>query len=285
MSEESKRKLDVASLFPSKGDPRRPPEWYGRALFYAVIAVYLGWFVFTSYGKITYIVFDIVIALFLALAVEPLVIRLIRHGWKRGVASVTCLAGLLVIVIVLMALFGNMFVQQMISMVKGLPDLYNQFAAFVDAKTHFKLPEMNDLGGEIMKNIKGSWVTDFAGQAVSTTMGVLGQILNLTTALMVAFYISIAGPKLRRSVCQWIAPRSQRRFLMVCNRGAGSDFRVPVLAFHPRRDQCGLHVGVPDDHQGAVLAASGFVLRHCLAVRPDSWNLYRWRIAGAVRLG
>ena len=150
MSEESKRKLDVASLFPSKGDPRRPPEWYGRALFYAVIAVYLGWFVFTSYGKITYIVFDIVIALFLALAVEPLVIRLIRHGWKRGVASVTCLAGLLVIVIVLMALFGNMFVQQMISMVKGLPDLYNQFAAFVDAKTHFKLPEMNDLGGEIM---------------------------------------------------------------------------------------------------------------------------------------
>ena len=215
MSEESKRKLDVASLFPSKGDPRRPPEWYGRALFYAVIAVYLGWFVFTSYGKITYIVFDIVIALFLALAVEPLVIRLIRHGWKRGVASVTCLAGLLVIVIVLMALFGNMFVQQMISMVKGLPDLYNQFAAFVDAKTHFKLPEMNDLGGEIMKNIKGSWVTDFAGQAVSTTMGVLGQILNLTTALMVAFYISIAGPKLRRSVCQWIAPRSQRRFLMV----------------------------------------------------------------------
>ena len=261
MSEESKRKLDVASLFPSKGDPRRPPEWYGRALFYAVIAVYLGWFVFTSYGKITYIVFDIVIALFLALAVEPLVIRLIRHGWKRGVASVTCLAGLLVIVIVLMALFGNMFVQQMISMVKGLPDLYNQFAAFVDAKTHFKLPEMNDLGGEIMKNIKGSWVTDFAGQAVSTTMGVLGQILNLTTALMVAFYISIAGPKLRRSVCQWIAPRSQRR------------------------DQCGLHVGVPDDHQGAVLAASGFVLRHCLAVRPDSWNLYRWRIAGAVRLG
>ncbi len=119
MREESKQKLDVASLFPSKGDPRRPPEWYGRALFYAVIAVYLGWFVFTSYGKITYIVFDIVIALFLALAVEPLVIRLIKHGWKRGVASVTCLTSLLVIVIVLMALFGNVALHDFHGMVGG----------------------------------------------------------------------------------------------------------------------------------------------------------------------
>lgn len=142
-SANNQKKLDVNSLFPSKGDPRRPPEWYGRALFYAVIAVYLGWFAFTSWGKITYIVFDIIIALFLALAVEPLVIRLIKHGWKRAVASVTCLVGLLVIVVVLLGLFGNMFVQQLISMVKGLPDLYNQFAALIAEKTQFKLPEMN----------------------------------------------------------------------------------------------------------------------------------------------
>lgn len=205
-SANNQKKLDVNSLFPSKGDPRRPPEWYGRALFYAVIAVYLGWFAFTSWGKITYIVFDIIIALFLALAVEPLVIRLIKHGWKRAVASVTCLVGLLVIVVVLLGLFGNMFVQQLISMVRGLPDLYNQFAALIAEKTQFRLPEMNDLGGEIMKNVKGSWVTDFAGQAVSTTMGVLGQILNFTTAIMVAFYISIAGPA-RAAACASGLPR------------------------------------------------------------------------------
>ena len=74
---DTKRKLDVASLFPAKGDPRRPPEWYGRTLLYTAIAVFLAWFAFSSWFKITYIVFDIVIALFLALAVEPLIIRLI----------------------------------------------------------------------------------------------------------------------------------------------------------------------------------------------------------------
>lgn len=211
---DAKRKLDVASLFPAKGDPRRPPEWYGRALLYTAIAVFLAWFAYSSWFKITYIVFDVVIALFLALAVEPLIIRLIKHGWKRGVAAVTCLIGLIVIVITLLALFGNMFVQQMISMVKGFPDLYNQLASFVSEKTDFKIPEMNDLGGEIIKNIRGNWVTDFAGQAFSTTLGVFSNLLNFITALMVAFYIAIAGPRLRRSLCKWIAPSSQRRFLM-----------------------------------------------------------------------
>lgn len=214
MSEHEKQKLDLASIFPSKGDARRPPEWYGRALFYAVIAVYLGWFAFSSWGKISYIILDIVIALFLSLSVEPLVLKLIRHGWKRGVASVVCLVGLIVIILTLMGLFGNMFVQQMISMVKGLPDLYNQLAQVIMEHTRIKIPEMNDLGGEILKGLKTSSVTDFAGQALSTTMGVLARVLDLTTALMVAFYISIAGPRLRRSVCKWMSPHSQRKFLL-----------------------------------------------------------------------
>ncbi|MGO5044148.1 AI-2E family transporter [Bifidobacterium animalis] len=214
MSEPEDKKIDLASLFPSKGDPRRPPEWYGRALMYAVIAVFVGIFVYTSWFKITFIVFDVVIALFLALSVEPLVLRLIRHGWKRGAASVTCLVALIVIIITLFALFGNMFVQQMISMVKGLPALYDQLADYVNAHANFKMPQMTDLGGELMKNVQSSWVTNFAGQALTTTVGVFGGLLNLTTALMVAFYISIAGPRLRRSVCQWLSPRTQRKFLM-----------------------------------------------------------------------
>lgn len=207
-------KIDLASIFPSKGDPRRPPEWYSRALLYLVIAVYIGWFCFSSWGKISYIVLDVVIALFLALAVEPLIIKLIKHGWKRGAAAVACLSGLIIIIVALLALFGNMFVQQMMSMLKGIPDLYNQLVESLQEYAHVQLPQMSDLGSEVMKNVKSSWVTDVAGQAVSTTVGVLGNLLNLVTAIMVAFYIAIAGPRLRRSLCQWLAPRAQRKFLL-----------------------------------------------------------------------
>lgn len=211
---ENGSKLDLASIFPAKGDPRRPPEWYSRALLYTAIAVFLAWFAYTSWAKISYIVLDIVIALFLSLAVEPVVEMLIRHGWRRGVAAVVSLVTLLLIIVVLLALFGNMFITQLVSMVSGLPSLYNDLVANVQQYFHFQLPQMNDLGTEILKNIKTSWITDFAGQAVNTTVSIVTSFIDILTALMVAFYISTAGPKLRRAICQWLAPHTQRKFLL-----------------------------------------------------------------------
>ena len=89
-------------------------------------------FCWRSWGDISYLVLDIIISLFLALAVEPLVVALVAHGWKRGVASAVSLVGVAVVVGVLLTLFGNMFVQQMIAMVRGLPAMYEQIREFVD---------------------------------------------------------------------------------------------------------------------------------------------------------
>ena len=45
--------------------------------------------------------------------------------------------------------------------------------------------------------------------------GFFSFLLNLMTVIMTTFYISAAGPKLRRAACQWMAPSAQRRFLFV----------------------------------------------------------------------
>lgn len=157
-------------------------------------------------GRHLYLVLDIIISLFLALAVEPLVVALVAHGWKRGVASAVSLVGVAVVVGVLLTLFGNMFVQQMIAMVRGLPAMYEQIREFVDQYATFKMPEISNLGMEIFNNIQTSWVTDFAGTAMSTVGGLFSFLLNLMTVVMTTYYISAAGPKLRRSFCQWLAP-------------------------------------------------------------------------------
>ena len=214
MSETDDQKLDLASVFPAKGDSRRPPDWWGRALLYTVIAVFAAIFVWTSWGKISTIVLDVVISIFIALAVEPLVVSMVRHGWKRGLASAVSLIGLAVIVMALLTLFGNMFVQQLISMVKGLPSIYTEIVDAVKQYTSFDMPKIENLGMEIFKNVQTSWITDFAGQALTTTMGVFSFLLNLLTVLMVTYYISAAGPKMRRSLCQWLGPNTQRRFLL-----------------------------------------------------------------------
>ncbi|OZG64469.1 AI-2E family transporter [Bifidobacterium hapali] len=214
MTKQDDQRIDFASVFPAKGDSRRPPDWWGRGLLYAAIAVFLAYFVWNSWGKIDYIVLDLVISVFVALAIEPMVLIMIRHGWNRSVASAISLVGLAVIIIALFSLFGSMFVQQMISMVTGLPALYDQIRDAVGQYTTFRLPEIDSLGGEIIKNIQTSWITNFAGQAINTTVGLFSALLNIMTVVMVTYYISAAGPKMRRSLCQWLGDSQQRRFLL-----------------------------------------------------------------------
>ena len=214
MTQQDDQRIDFGSVFPAKGDPRRPPEWWGRGLLYTAIAVFLSYFVWNSWGRIDGIVLDVVISLFIALAIEPMVVALVRHGWKRGAAAAVSLVTLAVVIGALFTLFGSMFVQQMISMLKGMPALYEQIREAVDQYTTFRLPEIDDLGIEIFNSIQTSWVTDFAGQALSTTVGAFGALIDMLTVVMVTYYLSAAGPKLRRSLCQWMGQTQQRRFLL-----------------------------------------------------------------------
>ena len=182
--EQKQEQFDFASVFPSKGDPRRPPEWYTRALLYAVITVFLAIVVWNSLGKLEYLAVDLVISVFIALAVEPLVLMLVKHGWKRGAASGITLVGLAVAIIVLLAMFGNMFVQQMIGLVKGLPSMYEQISDWVSSRTSFKLPAISNLGTEIFNNIQTSWLTNFASQAAETLGSVGGLLLDVMTIVL-----------------------------------------------------------------------------------------------------
>lgn len=206
---------DLGTLFPAKGDERRPPEWFGRALLYIAMAIVLFSYCWRSWGSVAYLIYDILIALFLALAIEPMVKALVSHGWKRGVAALLSFTVVIVAACVLLLLFGNMFIQQVIALFSGLPDMYEQTRQFIMQRFSFVLPEIDNLGPEILKNIQSSWVSDFAGQALHTVSGVSAAFIDVTTVIMVTFYISAAGPKLRRSVCQWFAPSAQRRILTV----------------------------------------------------------------------
>ena len=185
MSETDDQKLDIwRRCSPPEGDSRRPPDWWGRALLYTVIAVFAAIFVWTSWGKISTIVLDVVISIFIALAVEPLVVSMVRHGWKRGLASAVSLIGLAVIVMALLTLFGNMFVQQLIAMVKRpAVDLYTADRATAVKSVHESFDTAGDQTAsacEILKNVQTSWVTDFAGHGPDHRVsGLFTFLLNL----------------------------------------------------------------------------------------------------------
>lgn len=281
----SEQRWDLGTLFPAKGDSRKPPEWLGRALLYIAIAIVVFTFCWRSWGKIEYLVIDIIVSLFIALAVEPVVVPLVKHGWKRSFASLFSLLMLAVILGVLFTLFGNLFVQQVIALVNGLPDLYEQMCQFVSQYANFQLPEINNLGNEILKNIQTSWVTDFAGTALNTVSGLFSFLINLMTVIMTTYYISAAGPKLRRAACQWMAPGGSAPIPVRMDGEPEPDLVIPVLPCHSRIAERVLHRNLSDVAARTLLATVGAVLRYGFAVHSYAGHVYRRRIAGAVRVG
>lgn len=121
--------FDIASIIPEKGDPRRPPAWLSRAILYVCIGIILLAFCWNLWPKISWIATDIAICLFIALAMEPIIAKLVNHGLKRTIASMITWGCVLTIVAALIYLFGAMFIDQ-------LQDFLNPFLELMNPCVH-----------------------------------------------------------------------------------------------------------------------------------------------------
>jgi predicted PurR-regulated permease PerM len=213
--EETEKRYDIGKVFPGKGDSRRPPEWLGRAMIMAVVVVFAALFVWDKWSSVSWIALDLVICMFIALAMEPAILFLVRHGWKRGGAAALVWVLVLAALVGLFSLFGSLFVTQIVGLVQSAPDLYDNLASYIASNTPWQLPDLNDLGTTIASSIQTSWITDFAGQAVSTTSAIGGFLLQVMTIVLVTYYIAASGPTMRKAICSLLPPENQRKFLVV----------------------------------------------------------------------
>lgn len=206
---------DLGSLIPGKGDPRRPPEWLPRALVMAGAAVFVFIFIWNSWSKVSWIVVDLIICVFLSLAMEPMVQWFIRHGWKRGPAAAASWIIVLLVSGGLVWMFGQMFVMQVSGLVDNAPRLYEGLARFVDSHTSYRMPRIADLGPLFMRNLQSSWFANFAGTALSSMESAATFVISLLLVLFVTYYVMASGPAMRRVMCSWLRPEKQKRFLVV----------------------------------------------------------------------
>ena len=206
---------DLGSLIPGKGDPRRPPEWLSRALVMTGIAVFVFLFIWNSWSKVSWIIVDLIICVFLSLAMEPMVQWFIRHGWKRSVAAGASWIIVLLVSGALVWMFGQMFVTQVSGLVDNAPRLYEGLAQFVDSHTSYRMPRIADLGTLLMRNLQSSWFTNFAGTALSSMESAATFVMSLLLVLFLTYYMMASGPAMRRVMCSWLKPEKQKRFLVV----------------------------------------------------------------------
>ncbi|MCC2321062.1 AI-2E family transporter [Cellulomonas xiejunii] len=194
---------------PLQHDARRPPRWWGKALAMAVLAVFVGIFAWGALGALQGLLVNLLIAFFIALALEPIVVWLVRHGWKRGGAAAAALLGGLAVTIVVFALFGNLFVQQLVQLVGYVPDLYTSAEEAIESRFGVDVPAVD----ELVRQGAEEWGGEVASGALLVGTTILGAVFAALTILLVTYYLLAAGPRFRASICRWLTPGRQQEVL------------------------------------------------------------------------
>jgi predicted PurR-regulated permease PerM len=190
-------------------DSARPPRWIPRVLVMGAVAVFVAAWVWQALGQLTTLFVYLLIALFVALALEPVVIWLVSHGWRRGAAAATAFFGSVVVAVGVLAMFGNLFVQQLVQLVGTLPELYVAASERVEAAFDVELPASDDL----LARLVAEYGTDVASGTLALGATVVGFVFAALTIGLVTYYLMAAGPQFRAAVCRWLRPDRQTEVL------------------------------------------------------------------------
>lgn len=193
---------------PGARDSRVPPRWLPRALVMAVVAVFAGILVWRAASMLGTVLTIVIISWFVALAMEPMILWLVRHGVKRTLATGITMLGSLVLGIGVLTLLGGLFVNQLVDLVQSIPGYYADLRAFADDRFDVALPATD----ELLSNA-GDYVGDIAPGVIGVGTSIAGGVFTATAVLLVVYYMASAGPKFRAAVCRYLAPHRQREVL------------------------------------------------------------------------
>lgn len=223
-----KAAFDVADILPVVGDPRRPPLWLSRGLLQAAVAVTITAIVWKCWPGVSWIFVDCVAALFIALAIEPVVRRFEAMGLNRRMATLLVMLGLAILVGAFIALFGGMLVSQVADLLASLPSAYESLREWVNS-----LPTVTGNGGlqipslgEAVKRATEKATVDggqaavgllgpIAGATARTASSLASGLLSLMIVVITAYYASAYDVEARRAISRFIRPAGQKRFQTV----------------------------------------------------------------------
>jgi predicted PurR-regulated permease PerM len=208
-------KLSIGTIFPAKNDPRHPPQWFLRALVWVTIAVYAAIFVYNAFFMLADVIAVVIISFFLSLALEPVVDFLNNRGMPRSVATLICIFSLFSAVVAAIIFFGNIFVSQILNLVRSVPDLYKSFAVWLDDQLNMQIPEAPEAAKQFAQQYGETFGGQFFGTALSTAVGVLTAVLNVLTIMLVMYYLCSKGNEFRASLASWFPPEYQKRLIRV----------------------------------------------------------------------
>ncbi len=195
-------------------DPEHLPRWVWKAVavFWggALLALALR-SVWASLHSLTML---LLVALFLALAIEPGTNALAKRGWRRGTATFAILLTVVVVVLVFVGAIATLVGQQVADLAGNTERYVTRTVNFVNDVfgAHLKPNKIIDSiqrpNGPVQRFIKSQ-----QGKVVDLSVTALTFIVELFSVMLFTFYLVADGPKLRRSICSRLPASRQRRVL------------------------------------------------------------------------
>ncbi|GAA3295129.1 AI-2E family transporter [Streptomyces cinereospinus] len=191
----------------------RMPRWLPRAMVLALALVAVFQLGSWAFHQLTGLLINILIAFFLALAIEPAVSWMASRGMRRGLGTGLVFLAVMVASAGFVTLLGSMLAGQIITMVESFPEYLDSVINWIN--THFKteLRRVDVQEGVLRSDWLRTYVRNSATGVLDVSAQVLGGLFQLLTITLFAFYFAADGPRLRRGLCSVLPPARQAEVL------------------------------------------------------------------------
>ncbi|WP_078067028.1 AI-2E family transporter [Streptomyces jeddahensis] len=189
------------------------PRWLPRAMVLALALVACFQLGTWAFHQLTGLLINILIAFFLALAVEPAVSWMAGHGMRRGAATGLVFLAVLIASAGFVTLLGSMLAGQIVSMVEEFPKYLDSVINWINSSFNTDLSRVEIQNNLVHSDWLQKYVQNGASGVLDVSAQVLGGLFQLLTILLFSFYFAADGPRLRRALCSVLPPAKQAEVL------------------------------------------------------------------------
>ncbi|HEX4818219.1 MAG TPA: AI-2E family transporter [Nonomuraea sp.] len=184
----------------------------GLAVAALVAVVLFIRFVLTDAGNL---MGTLVMAWFLSLAMEPAVRRLSRRR-RRGTAALLVITMFVLAAVIFLVLFGNLFLQQIALLLRALPGVIGSVVDWLNARLGTKYQASDVLASiDLTPQQAAKYAQGVLGGVLGLVGTVTGAVFGAFSLLLLTFYISADGPRLRLWIAQLLPGRVRQVFISV----------------------------------------------------------------------
>ncbi|MFV0133273.1 AI-2E family transporter [Streptomyces sp. HMX87] len=195
------------------GPNGRMPRWLPRAMVLALSLYAVFQLGSWAFHQLTGLLINILIAFFLALAVEPAVSWMAARGMRRGLATALVFLAVTAAAAGFVTLLGSMLAGQIVKMVEDFPQYLDSVINWINTHFHTELRRVDIQEGLLRSDWLRNYVQNSASGVLDVSAQVLGGLFQMLTILLFSFYFAADGPRLRRALCSVLPPARQAEVL------------------------------------------------------------------------